>query len=151
MFDPQPTERAREAIRFSRHGKKFFQFCMVGGSGVLIDMVLFGLLADPRFLGLHIAISKFIAASVAMLSNYIVNEFWTFNADGAGHRSSSELLQRMAKYCAICSIGMGIAIACLTFFTWAFGMNIHMANVLAIGVAAFWNYAINAKYNWQLN
>ena len=71
------------------HSRKFIQFCIVGGSGVFVDMGLFGFLADPYFLGIHITTAKIIAASAAMLSNYALNEFWTFQESGKNRRYQS--------------------------------------------------------------
>jgi hypothetical protein len=51
---------------------------MVGGSGLLVDMGVLYLLADVSRLGLNITMSKICAAEVAMISNFIWNELWTF-------------------------------------------------------------------------
>ncbi len=57
---------------------QFIKFCMVGGSGVFVDMGILYLLADPRTLAWNVTLSKICAAEVAMINNFIWNEFWTF-------------------------------------------------------------------------
>jgi len=57
---------------------QFTKFCMVGGSGVVVDMGILYLLADPSRLALNITLSKICAAEVAMINNFIWNELWTF-------------------------------------------------------------------------
>jgi len=57
---------------------QFIKFCCVGGSGVVVDMAVLALLADPRFLGWNVLLSKVCAAEAAMINNFIWNELWTF-------------------------------------------------------------------------
>ena len=47
--------------------RRYAQFCVVGGSGVVVDMGVLYLLADPRMLGWNLTLSKVIAAEVAIL------------------------------------------------------------------------------------
>lgn len=143
-----PVHKPEKVLK--RHGTKFLQFCIVGGSGVFVDIGIFGFLADPHFLGLHITSAKSIAASTAMFSNFVLNEFWTFRESRENHGTVSEITNRLLKFCAICSIGIVVAICLLNLFVRLLELNIHLANFLAIIIAAVWNYAINAKLNWKL-
>ena len=45
---------------------QFTKFCVVGGSGIFVDMGVLFLLADPRCLGLNITLSKLCSAEAAM-------------------------------------------------------------------------------------
>src|SRR2546423_7399215 len=67
---------------------QFIKFCMVGGSGVFVDMGILYLLADPRCLGLNITLSKICAAEIAMTNNFIWNEFWTFSQSASSLSAS---------------------------------------------------------------
>ena len=59
--------------------KRYFIFCGVGASGLLVDMGLFHLL-HLRF-GWPLEVSKLAAAEIALLNNFLWNDCWTF-----GHR-----------------------------------------------------------------
>jgi dolichol-phosphate mannosyltransferase len=59
---------------------QFTKFCLVGGSGVFVDMGILYLLADPNRLGWNITLSKICAAEIAMINNFIWNELWTFRS-----------------------------------------------------------------------
>ncbi|HEX3596807.1 MAG TPA: glycosyltransferase, partial [Polyangiaceae bacterium] len=63
----------------------FFKFCVVGASGVLVDMGLLFLLSDPRMLGLGLTRSKLVAAETAIVSNFLLNDFWTFRQTALSH------------------------------------------------------------------
>src|SRR5438067_1597346 len=58
--------------------RRYAQFCIVGGSGVILDMGVLYLLADPSTLGWNLTLSKVIAAEVAIFNNFLWNELWTF-------------------------------------------------------------------------
>jgi len=66
--------------RFQARFVQFIKFCLVGGSGVVVDMGILYLLADPSRLGWSITLSKICAALVALTNNFIWNELWTFKS-----------------------------------------------------------------------
>jgi dolichol-phosphate mannosyltransferase len=57
---------------------RFIQFCLVGLSGVVVDMGFLYLLSDESTLGLPLTRSKIIAGELAIINNFIWNDFWTF-------------------------------------------------------------------------
>ena len=58
--------------------QRFIKFCLVGSTGTIVDMAVLYLLADPKTLGLNVALSKLVAAEIALLNNFTWNELWTF-------------------------------------------------------------------------
>ena len=147
---------------------QFIKFCCVGGSGLVVDMAILALLADPRFLGLNMALSKVLAAEVAMVNNFIWNELWTFRphslapigAEGRGEGAGSSnpkseirnpksgLLRRFLTFNAICGIGIALAVLFLHFFHTWLGWNLYASNFFAILLVTFWNFAMNIRLNW---
>jgi putative flippase GtrA len=127
---------------------------MVGGSGVFLDMGILYLLADPRTLGLSVTFSKIYAAEVAMINNFVWNEFWTFHRPTLSSRPSTlnrriGLLRRFILFNTICGLGIGLAVLLLhTFHTWL-GWNLYLSNLLAITLVTFWNFGLNSKFNWN--
>ncbi len=59
-------------------GLQYVKFCLVGGSGVAVDMLVLHFLASPGWLGWNLTLSKVIAAEVAMFNNFLWNDGWTF-------------------------------------------------------------------------
>lgn len=57
------------------------QFCLVGASGFVVNLVVFSLAVHT--LGMHHAVAAVIAFCVAWLNNFALNRQWTFRgADG---------------------------------------------------------------------
>src|SRR5437870_3604055 len=79
---PTGEERVllRSLVHFCRSQRllQFIKFCIVGVVGLLVDMGILYLLADPRTLGVNVTLSKICGAEIAMLNNFLWNEFWTF-------------------------------------------------------------------------
>jgi dolichol-phosphate mannosyltransferase len=127
---------------------RLLRFCLVGGSGVIVDMGLLFLLSDPQMLGWGLTRSKVIAAETAIGTNFLLNDAWTFGdvsrrAPGARHK-----LRRYLGYNAICSAGVVLNVVLLNILFNFAHMNRYVANGVAIVVVTFWNYLLNRKLNW---
>jgi dolichol-phosphate mannosyltransferase len=134
---------------------QFIKFCLVGGSGVFVDMGILYLLADPKCLGLNITVSKVIAAEAAMLNNFVWNELWTFRRSAASPSpclpgSPVRIARRFLTFNAICGIGIGLAVLLLHLFHFGLGWNLYLSNLLAVLLVTLWNFGLNARFNWQI-
>ncbi|MCL4787700.1 MAG: GtrA family protein [Verrucomicrobia bacterium] len=128
---------------------QFFRFCLVGGTGVLVDMAVLHLLADPRWLHWNISLSKICSAESAMLNNFIWNELWTFRRIPGVAVTRSGVVRRLVRFHAICGIGMGMAVLFLHLFHTWLGLNLYASNLLAILLVTLWNFGMNAIFNWR--
>ncbi len=124
------------------------KFCIVGGSGVFVDMLIIFLLADPRCLGLNLILSKLVAAEVALINNFAWNEMWTFRVEAETHGSLGRL-RRLMIFNVICGAGIMLATGLLHVFHHRLGWNIYLGNLTAIILATCWNYGMNARFNWK--
>jgi dolichol-phosphate mannosyltransferase len=88
--------------------RQFVKFCLVGGSGMVVDMGVLYLLAV--WLGWNLALSKVCAAEAALLNNLIWNEVWTFRATRPGEGTGAGLLLRLWRFHVICGAGIGLAV-----------------------------------------
>ncbi len=127
---------------------QFMKFCVVGTTGLLVDMTILCLLADPRFLALNVSLSKVCAAEVAMINNFTWNEIWTFRPSVTRRGHKQGLLRRFLLFNVICAVGVGLAILLLYLFYIGLSWNLYLSNLLAIIVVTFWNFGLNAKFNW---
>ena len=55
---------------------RFLKFCLVGTTGLVVNLVLLAVLADG--VGLHINLASALAIETSINSNFIINELWTF-------------------------------------------------------------------------
>jgi dolichol-phosphate mannosyltransferase len=135
---------------FLLHESKFVRFCVVGCSGVIIDMSLLFLLSDPKMLGWGLTRSKLLAAEAALFNNFIWNDLWTFGSVSQHQNAMGQRVKRFLKFNAICSLGIFFNIAILNIeFNW-FHMNRYVANLVAIGVVTLWNYKSNKEFSWRV-
>jgi dolichol-phosphate mannosyltransferase len=127
---------------------QFLRFCVVGASGLLVDMAVLHLLAGQ--LSWNVSLSKLCSAELAMLSNFLLNELWTFQGlVDAGSRRWGRL-RRLLKFQAICGAGIGFAVLLLNLFYRRFHLNLYLANFLAIVLVTLWNFWMNALFNWSI-
>jgi dolichol-phosphate mannosyltransferase len=136
-------------LRFSERFLQFIKFCIVGGSGTAVDMAMLYLLADPRSLGLNVTLSKFCAAEIALVNNFVWNEVWTFKSEGVTARGLRGVLRRLLLFNGICGAGICLAVLLLNFFHTWLGWNLYLSNLLAVGIVTLWNFGLNARFNWR--
>lgn len=126
---------------------RYLQFCLVGATGVAVDMAVIWLLASPTRLGWDLSLSKALAAEAAIFNNFLWNETWTFRGLGAGSDWRSRLL-RLGKFNLICLAGVGMSILFLNIQVIGLGMNLYLANLSSIFVVSFWNFYLNLRFGW---
>jgi dolichol-phosphate mannosyltransferase len=110
----------------------FLKFCVVGASGVLVDMGLLYVLSDPRMLALGLTRSKILAAETAIASNFLLNDLWTFRQTARAQPGFRARFRRFLGFNAICSAGLLLNVALLNLL-FNYG---------------HWNYWLNRKMNW---
>jgi len=70
---------------------QLFKFGLVGGSGYLINLAVFALLADS--LGVHHVLAAVGAFCVAVTNNFLWNRYWTFGpGEGLAHMQAARFL-----------------------------------------------------------
>ncbi len=112
------------------HLRRFLTFCLVGLTGVLVNMgcliLLHGLLRLP------LTLAAALAVEAAIVSNFLGNNRWTF----AGGRPR---LDRFLRFNAVSLLGLGITLAVLHLLTGVYGWDYRLANLVAIAAATVCN------------
>lgn len=132
------------------HSSSFVRFCVVGLSGVVIDMSLLYLLSDPKMLGWGLTRSKILAAEAALINNFIWNDLWTFANVSRQQNHFGQRVKRFLKFNAICAVGLFLNVLILNLEFNALHMNRYVANLVAIMIVTVWNYKTNWKLNWRV-
>ena len=127
---------------------RLFRFCLVGASGLLVDMGLLFLLSDPRALGFGLTRSKIAAAEAAILSNFLLNDAWTFGDLSRHAPGHSTKLRRFLGFNAICGAGLAINVVLLNVLFNFAHLDRYVANGIAILAVTGWNYWLNLRLNW---
>ncbi len=117
------------------HGvMRFLRFGLVGGSGVLVNLVALWLLHDELRVPLELA--AILAVALAIVNNFVWNNFWTF-------RAASVAPRRIAQFIAISLVGMAINVGMLKALVYG-GFHYLTADLAGIAVATGWNFFANA-------
>jgi dolichol-phosphate mannosyltransferase len=128
---------------------RFARFCVVGASGVIVDMAVLWVLADPHRQLVSVSLAKALAAETALINNFLWNDRWTFrDRKRAGERAATRL-KRLLKFNAICGLGIGFSVLLINLFYGRFGWNLYLSNFLAIFLVTVWNFGMNARFNWS--
>jgi dolichol-phosphate mannosyltransferase len=128
---------------------RLWRFATVGLSGVVVDMSLLYVLSDPRMLGFGLTRSKLVAAELAIVNNFVWNDYWTFRDVAAPQHGVRAWLRRFGKFNLLCLSGLLINVALLNVQVRVLGMNRYLANAVAIALVMGWNFWINVKMGWR--
>jgi putative flippase GtrA len=118
------------------------RFGLVGLSGVVVNTSVLWALA--RGAHLPVPLASALATETAILSNFALNDRWTFRA-----ARQHPLLMRLLRFNGVSLGGLTITILLLTLLTSYGGLHLLLANLLAIGAAMAWNYAVNSRWTWS--
>lgn len=129
---------------------RFIQFCLVGLSGVVVDMGVLYLLSDASTLNLPLTRSKIIAAELAIINNFLWNDLWTFRDISRLQPGKRQRIKRLIKFNIICLAGLLLNVLLLNIFFNIFGLNKYLANFLAIACVTLWNFWFNLKLSWRV-
>ncbi|MGB7084770.1 MAG: glycosyltransferase [Phormidesmis sp.] len=142
--------RLRQKLPSSFPLKRFIRYGLVGLSGVFVDMAILYLLSDT--LGWGLTRSKIIAAEVAIISNFLWNDVWTFGDKSQPQKGWSTRFKRLLKFNVICLSGLVLDVLLLNvFYNLVFGKSLkYIANLIAIGLVALWNFWLSLKLNWRV-
>ena len=128
---------------------RYTKFCLVGGSGLVVDMGIIWLLADRSLLGWNLTLSKLIAAEVAILNNFLWNDVWTFRSLGIERNRWLARVVRFGKFNLICVMGIIFSVLLLNAQVYFLHVNVYLANFISIVVISVWNFIMNLKFGWK--
>jgi dolichol-phosphate mannosyltransferase len=146
LFGPHVLEPLASLVHAGVTGRlpvaRFSKFLVVGGLGVVVNTLLLALLYQLAHLPLLLASA--IAVEASIIHNYLWNDRWTF-------ARSSWALPRLVKFNMVSLAGLIITTGVL----WTLVTYIHMAyllaNLVGIGIATVWNFAVNSRWTWGMS
>jgi putative flippase GtrA len=116
------------------------RFLVVGSSGVLVNsMALFALY---QLLGLPLLLASALAIELAIASNFVWNDRWTF-----GQQRPS--LGRFARFNLVSLASLLITTTTMWLLVQRLGVHYLLANLAGITLATAWNFVINFEWTWR--
>jgi len=123
---------------------RILKFMAVGASGVAVNMGLLWLLTE--FAGLFYLFSAIASIEVSIITNFLLNEHWTFS-DRRGKNQS--MTSRGIKFNVVSMVSLGLNITILFTLTNYFGLHYMLSELIAILAAFVSNFFLNLKWTWN--
>jgi dolichol-phosphate mannosyltransferase len=121
----------------------FVRFCIVGGTGFVINFILLVFLS--RVVGLHVFIAQLIGAEIALFSNFMLHHHWTYKH----HKIEKEKHRLLVQF----HITSWPAILGSSIMVTTFEETLHFNNLAALTissvVALAWNFFWSKYVIWR--
>ncbi len=148
---------------------RFIQFCLVGFSGLFVDLTVFSFLRKALELGL--TRSTILSAEVAIINNFLWNDLWTFRDISSRQPGKRQRLKRFIKFNFVCLAGVILQTLLVnTFFAVFQRLQLDamianltandflrevlasdvLAKLIAIVMVTFFNFWLNTKLSWRV-
>ncbi len=134
------ADRLGAAARRPASWWQLLKFGIVGGSGYLINLVVFAILAGS--LGVHHTVAAIGAFGVAVTSNFLWNRYWTF---GPGESSAGF---QAVRFFTVSLASLGINLAVLEVLVAGGTVGELTAQAIAVAVAMPFNFLGNKLWTF---
>jgi dolichol-phosphate mannosyltransferase len=135
------TSRSSSSVFSQAYHHNFVKFAVVGAIGVVVNE---GLLILIGLMGVYYLIAGAVAIEVSILSNFVLNDLWTFK-----DRRSGKATTRLVKFNVLMLAGLALNLAVLYAGVDYLGMIPEVANLVGIAAAFFLRYALSVRYAWM--
>ena len=132
--------RVRAGLRRPHNWLQLVKFCVVGGSGYVVNLTVFAVAVHA--LGLHHLVGASMAFVVAVTNNFFWNRHWTFRA-GDGHAGF-----QAARFFAVSVVAFVFAAAVLELLVTGAGLAEVPAQARSIVAATPLNFVGNKMWSF---
>ncbi len=116
-------------------------FGLVGMSGLVVHLTVLQLLLST---GMNFSLIQFLAAVVAMTTNYVFNNLVTYRDR---RKRGFAFIVGYVKFCALCSISVFTSVAVATMVR-SWGVYPQVAGASGAVLGALWNYVTTSLAVW---
>jgi len=134
------ADRLGAAARRPASWWQLLKFGIVGGSGYLVNLAVFAVLAGS--LGVHHLLAAIGAFGVAVTNNFLWNRYWTF---GPGDGSAGF---QAARFFAVSVASLGLNLIVLEALISSGGVGDLTAQAIAVAVAMPFNFLGNKLWTF---
>lgn len=121
--------------------ERFLKFCIVGGSGVVVDFGITYLAKE--FLKLNKYVANSLGFICAATSNYILNRTWTFSSN------DPDVVMQYFRFFGFSLIGLAINNLVIYLLHGRVKWNFYIVKLIATCVVTFWNFSMNYIFTFQ--
>ena len=145
---------------------RFVKFCVVGLSGMFVNMFVLLVLAD--MLGVHTNIAAAISIEISIVTNFLLNDRWTFADQVEGARGFGT---RMLRFHLVSAVGATLQWSVFVLGNYLLADLVldarpasllqavtappdlgpwkYLSQFVGIGLAAVWNFFANLLWTWR--
>jgi dolichol-phosphate mannosyltransferase len=122
---------------------RFALFAMIGGLGLVVHIATLGIVLNV--LGAEFTVAQSVATLVAMTSNFLLNNWFTYRDR---RLRGWRLLSGLLSFYVVCSIGAigNVGIAAYVFHA---DQSWWLAGIAGAVVGSVWNYATSSVFTWK--
>lgn len=124
--------------------EEFIKFAFVGGSGVVVNMGLLYILT--RYFGIRLEIASPIAIEVSILSNFTLNNIWTFKK----RDTHVTFWGRIFRYHLVTGLAGLVNYGVLLLLVNSFGLHDLVSNLIGILIGTVITYSLNSLWTWNV-
>jgi len=114
------------------------KFAVVGASGAVLNTAV--LYALYEWLRMPLLGASAVAVEIAVVSNFLLNDRWTFGA-------RSPALRRFVKFNVSSLAGVTVNVLAVRVFT-GLGLHLVLANLVGIALGFAVNFALSSSWVW---
>ena len=140
MSPVETTKRVMRGARKPENWAQLIKFGAVGGSGYVVNLIVFAILA--KGFDVHHIAAAIAAFAVAVSNNFFWNRHWTFAA-GDGHAGF-----QAARFLVISLGGLVINLVVLEVLIKSAGMSELPAQALAVAISMPFNFIGNKLWTF---
>ena len=119
---------------------QFIKFCVVGGTGVVVDFGITFLFKEKLKLNKYIANSLGFMAAAS--TNYLLNRWCTFRSH------DPEVAQQYVQFVGISAIGLILNNIIIYLLNDKARLNFYLSKLIAIGLVTLWNFFMNYYFTF---
>ena len=118
------------------------KYTLVGASGIAVNLSVLILLKE--YLAVPVLLANIAAITVSILTNFILNDRWTF----VDVKARKRFHHRLSAFIAVSLFGMALNTAVFSVLISA-GVYYIAASLIAIAIVFAWNYIANKNVTWK--
>jgi dolichol-phosphate mannosyltransferase len=119
--------------------RQLIRYAMVGGSGVLLDLVSFLLLYNV--LGLNEQVANVISTSLGITNNFVLNAIFTFD-------KRDRLFVRFLRFYAVGLTGIALTYVLFQIFTSWLGVDANIVKAGSLPLVLATQFVLNRKWSF---
>lgn len=131
----------RACIRLAKKYKAFVKYCIVGGTGTVVDVTLLYLLVE--FAGFAVLPAAFCSFVGGAINNYTWNKMWTFRVKSKKHHVL------FSKFFLVATTGLVLTLLLMHLFVDLLGIWYILAKLITSALVLVWNFTVNKHWTFK--